>query len=96
MALVFLLIGIATGFALAKVLTRINEGSLSLNWYHWLIGFGLYAGFAMLVAFIGVSIGEQEPQAAGMAILLFGGALLVVTLLTYRLLYRPQIFPVNE
>lgn len=96
MELVFLIIGIATGLLLGKLIDNIKAGKVALSWYHWVIGICWYAGVALLVSFIGTSIEEQEPQAAGMAILLFGGALLVVTLLVYRTLYRPRIFPACE
>ncbi len=91
MSFLMWLVGLLTGAAAVKLYNLKQEGRLRCDWYHYLIGIGWYLGGLFVVGFVGVSFAEGEPQAAGMALLIFGGLYLVVSILLYRFLYAPQI-----
>lgn len=85
------LIGALSGAAGVKIYGLLQEGRLHCDWYHYLIGLGWYFSGLFVVGFVGVSLAEGEPQAAGMALLIFGGAFLVVSVLLYRFLFAPRV-----
>lgn len=87
MQLVMWIVGVLTGLAVFKIAMLFKEKKLNYAWYHWLILALLYLGGVFVVAFVGTSFAEGEPQAAGMSILIFGGAFIVVALLLYRFLF---------
>lgn len=45
------------------------------------------------MSFVGTSFDEGEPQAGGMALLIFGGSFLVVSVLLYRFVFTRQLKP---
>ncbi|MBO8168948.1 MAG: hypothetical protein H0Z35_07170 [Thermoanaerobacteraceae bacterium] len=91
MALLMWLVGLFTGIAGVKIYGWVKEGKLECQWYHWIIGVLWYLLGMFVIGFVGVSFAEGEPQAAGMAILIFGGVFLVVTVLLYRFVFAKQI-----
>ena len=91
MSFFFLLFGIASGICFSAVWRMVSEKRIFLSWYHWLITFFWYTGIVFVLAFVGTSIEEMEPQAAGMALLIFGGLYLVVSFPLYRFLFAKQI-----
>lgn len=87
MWLVIWLFGLLTGIAVAVAMKYIKDSNMQYKWYHWVIGVVLYLGLALIIGFVATSIGEGEPQAAKMGLLIFGGTYLVITILLYRFVY---------
>lgn len=85
------IVGILTGMAVLKIYQGMKDNKLVLKWYHWLIGVLWYAMGLFIMLFITTSFYEKEPQAAGMAILIFGGVFLVITILLYRFVYGKKV-----
>lgn len=94
--IVFVIYGLISGLLLAKLMELNKSKKICFSWYHWALSSGLFVSLFFLIAFILTSFDEGEPQAAGMAILIFGGALLVAALVIYRLLFAKQIFVTNN
>ncbi|MCG8563706.1 MAG: hypothetical protein MI747_01340 [Desulfobacterales bacterium] len=91
MALIYLVFGIFSGVVCARVHQSMKSGKIRFAWFHW-VALGIwYPSVVGLIAFIVTSIEESEPQAAGMALLIFGGVLLALTLGGYRLLFKPTM-----
>ncbi len=96
MSLIYLALGILTGCIGTRIWQAMAQCKLRFSWYHWMSLALWYPSVLGLVAFIVTSLEEREPQAAGMALLIFGGALLILSLLTYRIVFKPRIFIVQS
>lgn len=90
MQLVMWLVGLLTGIAALKIYSLLTANKLQCKWYHWVIGVLWYLIGIFVVGFVGTSFAEGEPQAAGMAILIFGGVFLVISVLLYRFVFAKQ------
>ena len=93
MSVIYWIIGILTGLAGQQLCKRVKADTLGWKWYHWVIAFLWYISVIMVVSFIGQSFREGMPKAGGMSILIFGGILLVVTIVLLRLVYYKSFFP---
>ena len=91
MQLVMWFVGLLTGLGAYKVYDLIKENKLHCKWYHWIIGIFWYLMGVFVIGFVGTSFAEGEPRAAGMAILIFGGFFLVVSVLLYRFVLVKRI-----
>ncbi|AFL98537.1 MULTISPECIES: hypothetical protein [Desulfitobacterium] len=84
------LIGILTGIGSLALYQNIKAGKLSVKAYQWVIIAIWYLSGLFVLGFIGTSLAEGEPQAAGMATLIFGGLFLIFSILVYRFVfYKP-------
>ena len=93
MGLIYLVFGILTGVVAANVHRIMKDGQIRFAWFHWVVLAVWYPSVVGLIAFIGTSIEECEPQAAGMALLIFGGTLLALSLGAWRLLFKNKMVP---
>lgn len=87
------LAGLLTGIGGYKIYEFIKAKKLNLKWFHWVIGIIWYFMGIFIIAFIGTSMLEKQPQAAAMATLIFGGTFLIITVLLYRFVYRKTSKP---
>jgi len=84
------LVGVLSGIGGLKLYEGHKAGKLNFKAYQWLVLAGWYLLGVFVIGFIGTSMAEGEPQAAGMATLIFGGVFLVLSILVYRLvIFRP-------
>jgi len=90
MWLVMWLAGVISGIAGVKIYGLLKEGKLQCRWYHWIIGALWYLLGIFIVGFVGTSFAEGESRAAGMAVLIFGGFFLVVSILLYRFVFSER------
>lgn len=84
MAFLMWLAGILTGIGGLKLYQGHKAGKVNFKAYQWLVLAVWYLLGLFVVGFIGTSLAEGEPQAAGMATLIFGGVFLVLSILAYR------------
>lgn len=94
MLLAFWFIGILTGILGIKLYEQLKAKTLTWKWYHWVITGVWYLMLIFIAGFIATSFAEGEPRAAGMATLIFGGTVLVISVLLYRFLYVKTSRPV--
>jgi type VI protein secretion system component VasK len=90
MQLVMWLVGLITGIIVFKIFQMLKNGIISFSWYHWIISLLWYLTGVFVIGFVGTSFAEGEPQAAGMATLIFGGLYLVITILLYRFVFTTK------
>ena len=91
MVFTFWLIGILTGAAGLKLYQLEKSKALDLQPHQWLIIAIWYVVFVFLVAIVVECFLEGTPKAAGMVLLIFGGLLLIVTILLYRVVFCRKI-----
>ncbi len=87
MAILIWLVGLITGFGLALLIGMAQSGKVNFKWFHWAIMAVWYLGLLFVIGFVATSFDEGEPQAAGMATLIFGGVYLIISVLLYRFAY---------
>ncbi|MCG8473022.1 MAG: hypothetical protein MI742_14375 [Desulfobacterales bacterium] len=91
MSLAYLIFGLVAGVGVSRLQFFYKAQDIVLAWFHWVmltVWFLLASG---ILGFVTTSFEEQEPQAASMAILIFGGGLLVLTFLGYRFGFKPTL-----
>lgn len=88
---IFWLVGLLTGMAAVKVYEFIRAGYIQFKWLHWFSGIIWYFAGIFVIGFVTTSFAEGQPQAAGMATLIFGGIFLVVSVLLYRFVYPKRL-----
>ena len=82
--MVWYILGILTGVSGMLLVNAIKNGKIKLKvWQYICIG-AWYLLMLLTAGFVNTSIGEGEPRAAGMALLIFGGILLVLAVVLYR------------
>lgn len=81
MTLVYVLLGMGVLFVAGRLAAWAEAKEGRLGWYHW-VGFGVVALWTVfVVAWIGTSVAEGYPKAAGMGALIWGGLDLVLVVL---------------
>ncbi|WP_258359878.1 hypothetical protein [Moorella sulfitireducens (nom. illeg.)] len=88
---IFWLVGLLTGIAAVNVYKYIRAGCVQFKWFHWLLGIIWYLSGMFVIGFVTTSFAEGQPQAAGMATLIFGGIFLIVSVLLYRFVYPKRL-----
>ena len=96
MSLAYLIFGIMTGVVASRLHLYLKERQIRLPWFYWVLGGFWYLMCVGVLGFVVTSFQEREPQAASMAILLFGGGLLVLSFLGYRFGLRPRLMQGEE
>lgn len=81
------IVGLLTGMGIIKLYQGLKSKRLITKWYHWLVGVIWYLIGIFIILFVSTSFYENEPQAAGMAILIFGGVFIVISILLYRFVF---------
>jgi hypothetical protein len=87
MSLLMWLVGVLTGIGGLLLYQKIKAGKLIFKAYQWVVLAIWYLAGIFVIGFIGTSLAEGEPQAAGMATLIFGGLFLVLSILVYRFVF---------
>ena len=90
MSLAVFIIGFLTGIGALKVFELFKLKKLDWKWFHWAIAVAWYFMVLFVALFVAISFQEGQPQAAGMATLIFGGTALVISVLLYRFVYAKK------
>lgn len=90
MMLAVFIIGFLSGIGAYKMFELFKLKKLDWKWFHWAIAGAWYLMVLFVVLFVATSFQEGEPQAAGMATLIFGGTVLVISVLLYRLVFSKR------
>jgi len=85
--MVWLLFGVLSAIG---VFFLIKTDRIKLKVWHWVCFAIWYLGLVFTVAFISSSFLEGEPRAAAMAALIFGGILVILAIVFYRLVLAKQ------
>ena len=78
------ILGILTGAGGFFLVNAIVSGKVKFKIWQYIVIGAWYFLMLLTAGFINTSVGEGEPRAAGMALLIFGGILLVLAVVLYR------------
>ena len=82
--MVWYILGILTGVCGMFLFNALKNGKVNFKAWHYAVIAAWYLLMLLTAGFINTSVGEGEPRAAGMALLIFGGILLVLAVVLYR------------